>query len=124
MSLTALDCIGAPYVDRPCPPWGCGVPYGHGWDDHDGPGDHGRGHGRDVGENIHLYTREWAYEPDDVTLPSTFEATTISVYAGGNFVLGDMTAEQARQHAAVMRQDADDLLTAADMLDRIEAATA
>ena len=124
MSTPALDLIGSPYVDRACPSWGCDLHYGHGWDDGDGPGDLGRGHGRDVGENVHLYAREWAYEPDDVTLPSTFEATTISVYAGGNFVLGDMTAEQARQHAAVMRQDADDLLKAADEVDRIEAATA
>jgi hypothetical protein len=122
MSTTALDSIGSPYVDRACPSWGCSLHYGHGWDDHDGPGDHGRGHGRDVGENIHLYTREWAYEPDDVTLPSTFEATTISV--SDELERRDMTAEQARQHAAVVRQAADDLLKAADMLDQIEASTA
>ena len=117
MSATALDLDG--YVDRACPSWGCSLRYGHGWDDGDGPGDLGRGHGRDVGENIHLYTREWAYEPDDVTLPSTFEATTISV--SDSLERHDMTAEQARQHAAVMRQDADDLLKAADMVDQIEA---
>jgi len=35
-----------------------------------------------------------------------------------------MTAEQARQHAAIVRQAADKLLEAADMLDRIAAATA
>ena len=122
MSVTALDSIGAPYVDRPCPPWGCDVPYGHRWDDHDGPGDHGRGHGRDVGENIHLGTREWAYEPDDVTLPSTFESPTISTCE--SLERRDMTAAQARQHAAVVRRAADDLLEAADMLDRFEAATA
>jgi len=120
MSTPALDLIGSPYVDRACPPWGCSLHYGHGWDDGDGPGDLGRGHGRNVGENIHLYTREWAYEPDDVTLPSTFEAPTISVCE--SLGLRDMTAEQARQHAVVVRQAADDLLKAADEVDRIEAA--
>jgi len=119
MSVTALNPNGSPYVDRPCPPWGCDVPYGHHWTDGDGPGDLGRDHGRDVGDHVSLSSREWAYEPDDVTLPSTFESPTISLY-GESLERLDMTAEQARQHAAVMRQAADDLLEAADMLDRIE----
>jgi hypothetical protein len=120
MSATVRNLDG--YVDRACPPWGCSLRYGHGWDDGDGPGDLGRGHGRDVGENVHLYAREWAYEPDDVTLPSTFESPTISTCE--SLERRDMTAEQARQHAAVVRQAADDLLKAADEVDRIEAATA
>jgi hypothetical protein len=125
MSATALDSIGAPYVDRSCPSWGCSLQYGHGWtdgwqdDDGNPEGEQFREHGRAVGENVHLGCREHVDEPTDVS--STFQSPTISV--GDGWDEREMTSEQARQHAVVMRQAADDLLKAADMVDRIEAAT-
>ena len=123
MSTTALNRNGSPYVDRACPSWGCGLQYGHGWTDGwEDEGEQFREHGRYVGENVHLGTRERVDEPNDLSLPSTFEAPTISV--SESLERRDMTAEQARQHAAVVRQAADDLLKAADEVDRIEAATA
>jgi len=116
MSTTALDSIGAPYVDRACPSWGCSLQYGHGWtdgwtdDDGNPEGEQFREHGRAVGAHVHLGCREHVDEPTDVS--STFQSATISV--------GDdreMTAEQARQLAV-------DLLKAADEVDRIEAGSA
>jgi len=121
MSVTARDLDG--YVDRACPPWGCSLRYGHGWSDGDEPGEQGRGHGRHVGDHVGLYAREWIDGPDDESLPSTTDSPTISLY-GESLERQEMTAEQARQHAAVVRQAADKLLEAADMLDKIEAATA
>lgn len=113
------------YVDRACPPWGCSLHYGHGWTDGwEDEGEQFREHGRDVGENVYLGTRERVDEPNDLSLPSTFQSPTISLGDGYEFERRDMTAEQARQHAAVMRQQADDLLKAADEVDRIEAAKA
>jgi hypothetical protein len=98
--------------------------YGHGWTDGDEDGgEQYREHGRNVGENVHLGTRERVDEPNDVSLPSTFQSPTIWLF-GDSLERQDMTAEQARQHAAVVRQAADDLLEAADMLDQIEAGSA
>jgi len=112
-------------VDRPCPPWGCSLRYGHSWTDGwEDEGEQFREHGRYVGENVHLGTRERVDEPNDLSLPSTFESPTISVSDGLELERRDMTAEQARQHAVVVRQAADDLLKAADEVDRIEAAAA
>ena len=108
-------------VDRPCPPWGCSLQHGHGWSDGDAPGEQGRGHGLTLGEHVGLYAREWVDEPNAES--STTESPTISLYGDG-LERQDMTAEQARSHAVVVRQTADKLLEAADMLDRIEAATA
>ncbi len=124
MSVTVLDLDG--YVDRPCPPWGCSLKYGHhwsdGWEDDDGgkAGEQGRGHGRSLGAHVGVYAREWVDEPNAES--STTESPTISL-EGDGLERREMTAVQARQHAAVVRQAADDLLKAADMLDRIEAAT-
>ena len=107
------------YVDRACPPWGCSLQYGHSWTDGwEDEGEQFREHGRYVGDHVHLGTRERVDEPTDVS--STFQSPTISV----GDELHDMTAEQARQHAAVMREIADDLLKAADEVDRIEAGSA
>ena len=80
-----------------------------------------RGHGLNVGEHVGLYAREWVDEPNAES--STTDSPTISLYGDG-LERQDMTAEQARSHAVVVRQTADKLLEAADMLDRIEAATA
>jgi hypothetical protein len=125
MSTPALDSIGSPYVDRACPSWGCSLEYGHGWTDGwEDEGEQFREHGRSVGKNVHLGTRERVDEPNDLSLPSTFQSPTISLGDGYELERRDMTAEQARQHSAVVRQAADDLLKAADEVDRIEAATA
>jgi hypothetical protein len=111
------------YVDRACPPWGCSLQYGHGWTDGwEDEGEQFREHGRHVGDHVHLGTRERVDEPNDLSLQSTTFSPTISVFDG--LERHDMTAEQARQHSAVVRQAADDLLKAADEVDRIEAATA
>ena len=67
-----------------------------------------------------LYAREWIDGPLG-SLPSTTDSPTIYV---SDLDRSEMTAEQARQHAAVLRQAADHLLKAADEVDRIEAATA
>ena len=123
MSTTALNRNGSPYVDRACPSWGCDLHYGHGWDCGWDYGEQGRGHGRHVGNHVGLFAQERVAEPNDESLPSTTDSPTISLYGDG-LDRSEMTAEQARQHAAVVRQAADDLLKAADMLDRIEAATA
>ena len=124
MSTTALNRNGSPYVDRACPPWGCDLQYGHSWTDGwEDEGEQFREHGRSLGDHVHLGTRERVDEPNDVSLPSTTESPTISLY-GDSLERREMTAEQARQHAVVVRQAADDLLKAADMLDRIEASTA
>jgi hypothetical protein len=122
MSVTALNRNGSPYVDRACPLWGCDLPYGHGWSDGWDYGEQGRGHGRNLGAHVSLFAQERVAEPNDESLPSTTDSPTI--YFGDGLERCEMTAEQARQHAAVVRQAADDLLEAADMLDRIEAATA
>jgi hypothetical protein len=123
MSVTALNRNGSPYIDRACPSWGCDLPYGHSWSDGWDYGEQGRGHGRDLGNHVHLFAQERVDEPNDESLPSTTDSPTISLYGDG-LERSEMTAEQARQHAAVVRQAADKLLEAADMLDRIEAATA
>jgi len=123
MSATALNRNGSPYVDRACPPWGCSLHYGHGWTDGLDYGEQGRGHGLNVGAHVSLFAQERVAEPDDESLPSTTDSPTISLH-GDSLERQDMTAEHARQHAAVVRQAADDLLEAADMLDRIEAAAA
>jgi hypothetical protein len=122
MSVTALNRNGSPYIDRACPSWGCDLPYGHGWSDGLDYGEQGRGHGRNLGAHVGLYAQERVAEPNDESLPSTTDSPTISV--GDGLDRQDMTAEQARSHAVVVRQAADDLLEAADMLDRIEAAKA
>lgn len=75
-----------------------------------------------MGDHVHLGAREQVDEPNDESLPSTVESPTISMYDG--LERCEMTAEQARQHAAVVRRAADKLLEAADMLDRIEAVSA
>jgi hypothetical protein len=112
------------YVDRACPPWGCSLHYGHGWTDGDEDGgEQFREHGRDVGKHVHLSTRERVDEPNDVSLPSTFQSPTIWFF-GEDLERDEMTAEQARQHAGLVRQAADKLLEAADMLDRIEEVSA
>jgi hypothetical protein len=123
MSVTALNRNGSPYVDRACPSWGCDLPYGHGWSEGRDYGEQGRGHGRNLGNHVGLFAQERVAEPNDESLPSTTESPTISL-CGDGLERQDMTAEQARQHAVVVRQAADKLLEAADMLDRIEAATA
>jgi len=123
MSTTALNRNGSPYVDRACPSWGCDLHYGHGWSDGEDYGEQGRGHGRHVGNHVGLFAQERVAEPNDESLPSTTDSPTISLYGDG-LERQDMTAEQARQHAAIVRQAADDLLKAADEVDRIEAATA
>ena len=123
MSATVRNLNGSRYVDRPCPPWGCSLRYGHSWTDGwEDEGEQFREHGRYVGENVHLGTRERVDEPNDLSLPSTFQSPTISV--SESLERRAMTAEQARQHAAVVRQAADDLLKAADMLDQIEGVSA
>jgi hypothetical protein len=121
MSVTALNRNGSPYVDRACPSWGCDLQYGHGWDSGWDSGEQSRGHGLTLDEHVGLYAREWVDKPNAES--STTESPTISLYGDG-LERQDMTAEQARQHAAVVRQAADMLLEAADMLDRIEASTA
>jgi|BarGraNGADG00212_1021973.scaffolds.fasta_scaffold104520_1 hypothetical protein len=124
---TTLNRNDSAYVDRACPPWGCSLQYGRGWSDGwedgdgDAPGEQGRGHGLTLGEHVGLYAREWVDRPNDES--STTESPTISLYGDG-LERDEMTAEQARQHAVVVRQAADKLLEAADMLDRIEAAAA
>jgi hypothetical protein len=123
MSTTALNRNGSPYVDRACPSWGCSLAYGHGWDSGLDSGEQSRGHGWNLGAHVGLEAREWVDEPNDESLPSTMESPTISLY-GESLERQEMTAEQARQHAAVVRQAADKLLEAADKLDQIEAATA
>jgi len=123
MSTTALNRNGSPYVDRACPPWGCSLQYGHGWDSGWDYGEQGRGHGRNLGNHVHLFAQERVDEPNDESLPSTTDSPTITL-DGESLERREMTAEQARQHAVVVRQAADDLLKAADMLDRIEASTA
>jgi len=122
MSVTARNRNRSPYVDRACPSWGCSLQYGHSWTDGDAPGDHGRGHGLALGENVHLFAREWVDGPNDESLPSTTDSPTIPL--GDGLERRGMTAEQARQDAAVVRQAADDLLRAADKVDMIEASTA
>ena len=110
-------------VDRPCPSWGCSLQPGHGWDSIALDGTESwRGHGLDIGEHVNLFADERVCAVDK-SLPSTTDSPKIGVF-GEDLERLEMTAEQARQHAAVMRQAADDLLKAADMLDRIEAATA
>ena len=121
MSVTALDSIGSPYVDRACPSWGCSLQYGHGWSEGLDYGEQSRGHGLNLGAHVALDAQERVAEPNDESLPSTTESPTISL-CGDGLERQDMTAEQARQHAVVVRQAADMLLKAADMLDRIEAA--
>ena len=121
MSATALNRHGLPYIDRVCPSWGCSLQYGHSWSDGWDYGEQGRDHGLDLGAHVSLFAREWVDEPNAES--STTESPTISLY-GDSLERQDMTAEQARQHAAIVRQAADGLLEAADMLDRIEAATA
>ena len=121
MSVTALNRNGSPYVDRACPPWGCDLQYGHSWSDGWDWGEQGRGHGRHLGAHVSLYAREWVDEPNAES--STTESPTISL-EGDSLERREMTAAQARRHAVVVRQTADKLLEAADMLDRIEAATA
>ena len=124
MSATVRNLNGSRYVDRPCPPWGCSLRYGHSWTDGwEDEGEQFREHGRYVGENVHLGTRERVDEPNDLSLPSTFQSPTISMYDGLEPRI-HMTAEEARQHAAIVRQAADDLLKAADMLDQIEGVSA
>ena len=123
MSVTALNRNGSPYVDRACPPWGCSLQYGHGWSEGLDYGEQSRGHGLNLGAHVGLDAQERVAEPNDESLPSTTDSPTISLY-GDSLERQDMTAEQARQHAAVVRQAADDLLKAADEVDRIEAATA
>jgi len=76
-----------------------------------------------LGAHVGLFAQERIAEPNDESLPSTTDSPTISLYGDG-LERQDMTAEQARQHAAIVRQAADDLLKAADEVDRIEAATA
>ena len=110
-------------VDRPCPPWGCSLQHGHGWSEGLDYGEQGRGHGRDLGAHVGLFAQERVAEPNDESLPSTTDSPTISLY-GDSLERQDMTAEQARQQAVVVRQAADKLLEAADMLNRFEAATA
>ena len=110
-------------VDRPCPPWGCSLQYGHGWSDGGEDGEQGRGHGLNLGAHVSLFAQERVDAPNDESLPSTTDSPTISLYGDG-LERQEMTAEQARQHAAVVRQAADKLLEAADTLDKIEAATA
>ena len=122
MSVTALNRNGSPYIDRACPSWGCSLQYGHGWDSGRDSGEQGRGHGRSLGAHVGLFAQERIAEPNDESLPSTTDSPTISLYGDG-LDRSEMTAEQARQHAAVVRQAADKLLEAADMLDQIEAAT-
>jgi hypothetical protein len=123
MSVTALNRNGSPYIDRACPSWGCDLPYGHSWSSGWDYGEQGRGHGRNFGAHVGLYAQERVAEPNDESLPSTTDSPTISLYGDG-LERQEMTAEEARQHAVVVRQAADKLLEAADMLDRIEAATA
>jgi hypothetical protein len=123
MSTTALNRNGSPYIDRACPPYGCGLQYGHGWDSTTLDGTEScRGHGLDIGKGVSLFAYERVCTVDE-SLPSTTESPTISLY-GDSLERQDMTAEQARQHAAVVRQSADDLLKAADMLDQIEGVSA
>ena len=121
MSVTALNRNGSPYIDRACPSWGCSLQYGHGWSDGWDYGEQGRGHGLNVGNHVGLFAREWVDEPNAES--STTDSPTISLYGDG-LDRSEMTAEQARQHAAVVRQAADKLLEAADMLDRIEGVSA
>ena len=111
-------------IDRPCPSWGCSLRPGHGWDTlgFDGA-ELWRGHGLDVGEHVNLFANERVCAVDE-SLPSSTDSPKVGVFFGEDFQRLEMTAEQARQHAAVMRQAADDLLKAADLLDQIEAATA
>jgi len=124
MSATVRNLNGSPYVDRACPPWGCSLRYGHSWTDGwEDEGEQFREHGRYVGDHVHLGTRERVDEPNDLSLPSTTFSPTITVFGDG-LDRHEMTATQARQHAAVMRQAADDLLKAADDVDRIEAGSA
>jgi hypothetical protein len=109
-------------IDRPCPPWGCSLRPGHGWDTIGlGGTESWRGHGLDIGEHVSLFAYERVCAVDE-SLPSTTDSPKIGVF-GDRLERQDMTAEQARQHAAVVRQAADDLLKAADTLDQIEAAT-
>jgi hypothetical protein len=122
MSTTALNRDGSPYVDRACPSWGCYDQYGHGWVDGEDYGELVRSHWLDLGNELSLHALERVDEPAGASLPSTTDLPTISVSDG--LERQDMTAEQARQHAVVVRQAADTLLEAADMLDQIEAATA
>jgi hypothetical protein len=108
-------------IDRPCPSWCCDLQPGHGWDTIGLDGtDSWRGHGLDVGEHVNLFANERVCAVDE-SLPSTTDSPKIGVFGEDRL---ETTAEQARQHAAVLRQTADDLLKAADMLDQIEAATA
>ena len=123
MSTTALNRNGSPYVDRACPPWGCSLQYGHGWSEGLDYGEQGRGHGLTLGKHVGLFAQERVAEPNDESLPSTTDSPTISLY-GESLEREEMTDEQARSHAVVVRQAADKLLEAADMLDKIEAATA
>ena len=120
MSVTALNRNGSPYVDRACPSWGCYDQYG--WVDGEDYGEQVRSHWLDLGNDVSMHALERVDEPDDGSLPSSTDLPTISVHDG--LERSDMTAEQARQHAAVVRQAADTLLEAADTLDKIEAATA
>jgi len=112
-----------PIIGRPCPSWGCSMQPGHGWDSIALDGTElWRGHGLFVGEHVNLFADERVCAVDE-SLPSTTDSPKIGVF-GEALERLEMTAEQARQHAAIVRQAADDLLKAADMLDRIEAATA
>jgi hypothetical protein len=122
VSVTALNRNGSPYVDRACPSWGCDDQYGHGWVDGEDYGEQVRSHWLDLGNDVSMHALERVDEPDDGSLPSSTDLPTISVHDG--LERSDMTAGQARQHAAVVRQAADTLLEAADTLDKIEAATA
>jgi len=70
--------------------------------------------------HLGLYAREWVDGPLGL-VPSTTDSPTIYV---SDLDRQEMTAEEARQHAAVLRQAADHLLKAADSIDRIEAAKA
>ena len=119
MSVTA----DLPIIGHPCPSWGCDLQPGHGWDSLTLDGTESwRGHGLDIGEHVNLFANERVCAVDE-SLPSTIDSPKIGVFFGEDFERLEMTAEQARQHAVVMRQAADDLLKAADMLDQIEAAT-
>lgn len=69
--------------------------------------------------HVGLYAREWVKGPVGL-LPSGPDSPTIYI---SDLDRQEMTAEEARQHAAVLREAADHLLRAADSVDRIEAAT-
>jgi hypothetical protein len=72
--------------------------------------------------HLGLYAREWIDGPPG-SLPSTTDSDSPTIYIS-DLDRSEMTAEQARQHAVVMRQAADHLLKTADMLDQIEGVSA